>query len=461
MANEVIISVESVSKAYRLWQTPVARVTVPLMERLSRLLPAPWRKAVERRAASRYRDFWALQDISFVVRRGESVGVLGRNGSGKSTLLQIVAGTLQPTTGKVRVNGRIAALLELGSGFNPEFTGRENVYLNGAVLGLSRREIDARFEQIANFADIGDFIDQPVKTYSSGMLVRLAFSVQVQVEPDILIIDEALAVGDLLFQKRCFEQMRRLVERGTTLLIVAHDPEMVHTMSSSALLIRQGRIRSIGPSAEVILDYRRETHEDERNYLTRVAQKTAVPVISPTTTTAAAPAGYGDMDAVIVGVRVLDGNLAENGSFRAGDPIVIEITYEVRQPLTRLNVGFRLRNKEGVKIYSGGTFANDINRWYRDPSAPAFWDQRFQTGERFVLHGRFNCILGPNLYEVQAFICEELERRPDHQRMIHWKDEAAHFMVTMDRIEYWFGGIADLKVASTVARLESNHAGNA
>ncbi|MGS7840029.1 ABC transporter ATP-binding protein, partial [Stenotrophomonas maltophilia] len=168
-----------------------------------------------------FREFWALRDIDFEVKRGEAVGIVGRNGSGKSTLLQIITGTLSPTTGEVRTSGRIAALLELGSGFNHEYSGRENVYLNGALLGLTPAEIDEKFDAIAGFADIGDHLEQPVKTYSSGMLVRLAFAVQVQLRPDILIVDEALAVGDALFQKRCFQQIERLVSDGVSLLFVS------------------------------------------------------------------------------------------------------------------------------------------------------------------------------------------------------------------------------------------------
>ncbi len=453
--TDVAISVVNVSKAYRIWNSPAARILSPMMSGAARLMPFPnVRRSLEQKASASYRDFWALKDINFEVRKGEAVGIIGRNGSGKSTLLQIIAGTLTPTTGSVRVVGRIAALLELGSGFNPDFTGRENVFLNGAVLGLSRKEIEARFDQIASFADIGDFIDQPVKTYSSGMLIRLAFSVQVQVDPDILIIDEALAVGDMLFQKRCFERMQRLVERGTTLLIVAHEPETVRSMTSRALLLRGGRPRSIGASSEVVLDYRRETHEDERLYLSRVAKTPAQPP-SPAPATQTAPVddrSYGDMDATILRVRILDGKLAETPSFRPRETVVVEITYKILKPLTRLNIGFRLRNKEGTKIYSGGTFANDVNRWYRQPDVRGFWHESFRPGEQIVLNGKFECILGPNLYEVQAFICEEKENRPDHQRMIHWKDEAAFFIVSMDRQEYWFGGICDLKVESNVRR---------
>lgn len=205
--DAAILAVEGVGKCFELYDRPIHRL---------------WQTAWMGRRTF-YREFWALRDINFTVRRGECVGIVGRNGSGKSTLLQIIAGTLAPTTGQVRVNGRVTALLELGSGFNPEFTGRENVYLNAAILGIPRAEVDARYDEILDFAGIGDFIGQPVKTYSSGMMVRLAFAVQVMVEPDIFIVDEALAVGDAAFQRKCYARLDRLVDNGMTLLLVTHD----------------------------------------------------------------------------------------------------------------------------------------------------------------------------------------------------------------------------------------------
>jgi lipopolysaccharide transport system ATP-binding protein len=259
MSDDIVISVENVSKAYRIWEDPGARLKSPLLDGLARLLPtgSPGRNRLQAKAAAYYRDFYALKDISFQVRKGESVGIIGRNGSGKSTLLQIIAGTLQPTTGSVRVRGRVAALLELGSGFNPEFTGRENVYLNAAVLGLSRAETDAKFDSIAAFADIGDFLDQPVKTYSSGMMMRLAFAVQTAVEPDILIVDEALSVGDEAFQRKCFARLERLKERGTGLLFVSHGAAQIIELCGEAIWLNCGRIEAAGPPKTVVNLYHR------------------------------------------------------------------------------------------------------------------------------------------------------------------------------------------------------------
>jgi len=202
-----------------------------------------------------YREFWALRDLSFSMEKGESLGIIGRNGSGKSTLLQLICKTLTPTMGNVQVSGRVAALLELGSGFNPEFSGRENVYVNGVILGLTRREVDARFEEIADFADIGDFMDQPVKIYSSGMMVRLAFAVQTVVEPDLLVIDEALSVGDFFFAQKCAQRMRRLRDQGTTLLFVSHDMASVRDLCERAILLHKGDCLFQGPVKEAIVRY--------------------------------------------------------------------------------------------------------------------------------------------------------------------------------------------------------------
>ncbi len=254
---EPIIQVRNLSKAYRMWQTPSARLKSPFLEGAARFLgtgTGPGR-ALNARAAAGYRDFYALRDLSFTVHRGEATGIIGRNGSGKSTLLQLIAGTLTPTTGTLDVNGRVSALLELGSGFNPDFTGRENVFLNGAIYGLSAAEMERKFDEIAAFADIGDFIDQPVKTYSSGMMVRLAFSVGFSVQPDILIIDEALSVGDVFFQQKCFKKLHDMLEHGTTLLFVSHDMEAVRNLCEQVVLLNEGRMDFVGAPDETVSRY--------------------------------------------------------------------------------------------------------------------------------------------------------------------------------------------------------------
>lgn len=252
MPADIAIKVQGVSKAYRIWQDPSARLIAPAIRSLAHLFPKDSgpRRSLIGRTSRFYRDFYALRDIDFEVRRGESVGIIGRNGSGKSTLLQIIAGTLQPTAGTVRVNGRVAALLELGSGFNPEFTGRENVFLNGAVLGLSRQEVEERFDAIAAFADIGSFIEQPVKTYSSGMLMRLGFAVATSVDADVLIVDEALSVGDVFFQQKCFDRIRRILAGGTTLFFVSHDLTAVRNLCNRGILLDGGVVSYAGPPEE-------------------------------------------------------------------------------------------------------------------------------------------------------------------------------------------------------------------
>jgi lipopolysaccharide transport system ATP-binding protein len=257
MSDDIAISVQGVTKAYRIWNSPASRLVSPAWRAAGEFFPGNSVAATRfhDKAASHYRDFWALKDISFNVKKGESLGIIGRNGSGKSTLLQLIAGTLQPTTGSIKLNGRVAALLELGSGFNPEFTGRENVYLNGAVLGLTRAEVDSRFDEIAAFADIGDFIDQPVKTFSSGMMIRLAFAVATCVQPDVLIVDEALSVGDVFFQQKCFKRIHALLESGVSLLFVSHDTAAVQNLCDEAVLLQSGKQIFIGPPEEATSRY--------------------------------------------------------------------------------------------------------------------------------------------------------------------------------------------------------------
>ena len=259
--DDVILSVHGVSKHYKLWSSPSVRLRYSMLSQAHRTLRQvlPPRSAplrfLQRRRERLYRDFTALQELSFEVRRGESLGIIGRNGSGKSTLLQIIAGTLRPSTGRVDVYGRVAALLELGSGFNPEFTGRENVYLNASILGLSHEETDARFDDIVAFADIGQFLEQPVKTYSSGMMLRLAFAVSINVEPDLLIIDEALAVGDVFFTQKCFQRLREITDAGTTLLFVSHSMAAVQNLCQRALLLKEGEAIFEGPPEEAASRY--------------------------------------------------------------------------------------------------------------------------------------------------------------------------------------------------------------
>lgn len=238
MSSDIAIRVANLCKSYQIYNNPQDRLKQSL-----------WRRK------QFYSEFKALSDVSFEVKRGETFGVIGRNGSGKSTLLEIICGTLSPTSGTVEVNGRVAALLELGAGFNPEFTGRENVYMNAAILGLSKEEIDAKYDEIVAFADIGDFIEQPAKTYSSGMYVRLAFSVAMNVDPDILIVDEALAVGDAYFVHRCGLRFKEMQKRGVTILLVTHDAPAVKRMCQNTIWLNDGAVEKAGSPSKVVDHY--------------------------------------------------------------------------------------------------------------------------------------------------------------------------------------------------------------
>src|SRR5579872_3233491 len=242
---------ENVSKSYPIYDAPG--------DRLKELLTFNRRDF--------HRNFWALHDVSFEVRRGETFCVIGENGSGKSTLLQLVARILQPSSGTVAVEGRVSALLELGAGFNPEFTGRDNVYLNGSILGLSTRQIDARYRDIENFAEIGDFINRPVKTYSSGMVVRLAFAVAIHVDPEILLVDEALAVGDIYFRQRCMRKVHELRARGITILFVSHAVSDVKALGDRALWLEHGKTMALGKTDLVVTKYLAAMTEKDSSYL--------------------------------------------------------------------------------------------------------------------------------------------------------------------------------------------------
>lgn len=261
--DAVAIRVDAVSKTFRTWASPAQRLIVPMLHRGGGLLAHALPGLATRLQASARRRIHvheALRDISFTLQRGEALGIVGLNGSGKSTLLQIIAGVLPATTGTVETHGRVAALLELGSGFNPELTGRENIHINAAILGLDRRQVEARLADIIAFADIGDYVDQPVKTYSSGMALRLAFSVQVHIDPDILIVDEALAVGDAAFQAKAMTRIQETLARGTTLLFVGHDLNAIRAFCQRAILLEDGRMATQGSPEEVIEEYLYRVH---------------------------------------------------------------------------------------------------------------------------------------------------------------------------------------------------------
>ena len=372
MASEPVIFVENLSKAYRIWDSPSARLTSPMIHAAGNLLPGQsaagsWLK---KRAASRFRDFWALRNVGFEIGRGESIGIIGRNGSGKSTLLQIIAGTLQPTTGTVRVNGRVAALLELGSGFNHEFTGRENVYLNAAVLGLTRHEVDQRFDDIAAFADIGDFIDQPVKTYSSGMFVRLAFAVQTAMEPSILIVDEALSVGDIFFQQRCFERMQQLVEKGVCIILASHDLAAVQRFCQRTLVLQRGQLKFYGPATEGTKVY---VHLEQEEKAAAFAATSSAPIGEVARTEGVpgwpesafnhAPAAtqiLGNGWARCTKVAVCSANGEDNVHFRQGDTMSVFYEFEVLRDMEFCYGCVTIRDKTTQPVHAKITLQDGV-----------------------------------------------------------------------------------------------------
>ncbi len=303
-------------------------------------------------------DFWALSDISFEIPKGTTAGIIGQNGSGKSTLLSILAGVLQPSSGTYEVNGKVSAILELGSGFHQEFSGRENVYMYGSIMGLSKDEIDSRFEEILRFSELKDFIDQPLRTYSSGMIVRLAFSVAVNVNSDILIVDEALAVGDAIFQHRCFRKIREMQENGKTILYVGHDTETVRNLCTYAILLDHGRIIEKGNSNEVVKKYNALIAERERNYYEVNIQHIKSPQISNNKTldqnddnwlkSNNEHSRYGNKKAEIIKLEILDENGNHKSIFNSGELSIIRAKILLNENIdSDFTAGYVIRNKYG------------------------------------------------------------------------------------------------------------------
>ncbi len=336
---------ENVSKSYPIYDAPG--------DRLKELITFNRREF--------HRNFWSLHDVSFEVRRGETFCVIGENGSGKSTLLQLVAGILQPSSGTVAVEGRVSALLELGAGFNPEFTGRDNVYLNGAILGLTKREIDACYRNIEEFAEIGEFINRPVKTYSSGMAVRLAFAVAINVDPEILIVDEALAVGDLYFRQRCMRKVHELRARGITILFVSHATADVKALGDRALWLDKGRVVEMGATDRVVGKYLAAMQEKDSAYLAH--HKPEVRTLPQSSTRAPEIVEhipnidhrFGDRRAEILGIAVLDGSGIPVSYLEPSASIIVRISIRANESIAHPNVGFLIRNHLGVDFAGTNT----------------------------------------------------------------------------------------------------------
>ncbi len=394
-----MLLVQNVSKRYRLYKAP--------FDRIRELNPF--------RRTPLYKDFWALRDISFNVERGEVVSLVGPNGCGKSTLLQVISGILQPTTGRVVARGRIAALLELGAGFNPDFTGRENVFINGEIMGISREEMARNLPAIEAFAEIGEFIHRPVKEYSSGMYVRLAFSIAIHVNPDILIVDEALAVGDAVFANRCIRKFEELREKQTTVLFVSHDLGLVKQLSHRAIFLLDGQIQAEGDPKHVIDKYIGLVLE--RQKLFDQGDKRAVLPASNR---------HGDGASEILEVTLLNGAGGEVRVVSSGELITIRVRAAFNHHRAEPMVGILIRNRIGMDIYGTNTRLEQIDLG------------KFEPGEELSIDFSFECWLTPHQYTVT--VATQYLDGSSHD----WLDDVITFDVLSPRIA---AGVTDLRAA--------------
>lgn len=404
MSSEIAIEVNDLSKRYEIYEQPRDRLKQFVLPRLQR--------AVGRPPSRYFREFWALRGVSFQVRRGETVGIVGRNGSGKSTLLQMICGTLDSTEGSIFTKGRIAALLELGSGFNPDFTGRENVYMNAAVLGLTKDEIDARFNDITSFADIGDFVEQPVKTYSSGMMVRLAFAVQAQVAPDILIVDEALAVGDAKFQAKCFDRLKQLKQGGTSILLVTHSTEQIVAHCNRALLVDGGKPVKIGHPKDVVNEYldllfgkgkRTDDPASKESRRSNSATSKSLPStrLNCADDTFACRPGYnkyeyrwGDGSVQILDFYLSADDYCYPSSIESGQRIALELSVKFLADHFRPIMGVTIKTKEGIAVYGVNSETLDVGEFKKLGKKETVATVRVE----------FDCSLAPGDYFISVGI---------------------------------------------------------
>jgi lipopolysaccharide transport system ATP-binding protein len=354
-----MFEVKNLGKCYQIYEKPHHRLMQMLLGRVGK---------------SFYREFWALRDISFSVPKGQIIGILGKNGAGKSTLLQIICGTLAPSNGEVHVRGRVAALLELGSGFNPEFTGIENIYMNAQILGLTREQTDAKLNDILAFADIGDFVHQPVKTYSSGMFARLAFAVVIHVEPDILIVDEALSVGDAWFQHKSMARMRQLMESGCTVLFVSHSIDAVRALCDTAIWLEQGQVKMQGNVTEVTNAYMNEVFIEHN----RIALQASMQHEDKSCSEVIDTQQHEPKESIALGIQEihsaaasLDGGMVlnvrskhlKNGKgqitehLEQGENFSLEFAIEILRPIKNISVGFLIKDQFGQEL-TGESYFN-------------------------------------------------------------------------------------------------------
>jgi len=415
-----VLRVENVAKQYRTYARPGDRL----------------KESLTRGRMRRHKEFWALQEVSFEIGQGVTVGIVGPNGCGKSTLLQIISGTLEPTHGSVWHHGRIAALLELGAGFDPEFTGVENIYMNASLLGLTRRATDALFPQIERFAEIGQFIYQPVKTYSSGMYVRLAFAIASSVEPDILVIDEALAVGDAVFQHRCLRRIKDLQESGTTVLFVSHDLGAVRALCSRAILLNDGRIAADGRPVDVLNHYQKIIMARERAFLADSAAAAGEPATPDDESSEPLSYTYrhGDGSAEILAADLADVAQRRVETVETGEPLTMRILARINTDLDDPIVGFLIRNRHGISAYGTNTKEQQID----------FGAVR--RGDLLEVIFSFNCWLGIDDYSITCAI---------HNRngeAFDWIDGARFFRVTSEAVTE---GVANLNASVSVRHVEN------
>jgi lipopolysaccharide transport system ATP-binding protein len=335
---EPAIVVDSVSKRFRMFRDRPTNLK---------------EKVTQRSRASRSEDFWALRDVSLTIPRGQTYGLIGHNGSGKSTLLKLIAGIHRPTSGTITANGRVSAMLELGAGFHPELSGRDNIYLNGSILGLTRRQITAAMDDIVEFSGIGDFIDVPVKVYSSGMYVRLGFSIAANLDPELLIIDEIVAVGDEEFQRRCFDRLYELRRKGTTIVFVSHSLPLIQTLCDRVAWLEHGNLRAEGPAFEVVDQYVAEVNRAESDRL--AMEQTEIE---------ARHRGSGEM--VIRKVEFLDSTGTPRPVAVSGQPMTVRMHYDVLEPVVEPVFGLAFHHENGAHIsgpnsQAGGTVAGRVD----------------------------------------------------------------------------------------------------
>jgi lipopolysaccharide transport system ATP-binding protein len=447
MSSEIAIKVEHLAKGYQIYDKPHDRLKQFVMPALRRLAGKPQKQY--------FREFSAIHDMSFEIKKGEAVGIIGRNGSGKSTLLQMICGTLTPSSGSIQTNGRVAALLELGSGFNPEFTGRENVYMNASILGLSKADIDARFDAIVAFADIGDFIEQPVKTYSSGMYVRLAFAVIAHVDADILVVDEALSVGDAVFTQKCMRFIRSFQGKGT-LIFVSHDIASVQNICKSAIWLKNGRIEQIGTAkaiSEAYLQYTLQEIYGEEATLTSIAptamndqstpEADIVPVIdygavASVRDNSHAANGWKTAQVEIVSVALSHLSLGKTSSvFEGGERVRMSIRAKTQILLKTPIIGFLVRDRLGQDLFGENTLA-----FTEHVSTPIAAGMMFEGIFEFRLP-----MLPNGLYAVMVSVADgDAHENVQH----HWMHDALIINVSSSKIRYGLVGIPFERVALEV-----------